>query len=80
MAINVGGQAFPSAEHNHDGSHYIDREGMSLRDFAEIHFAAAWAIALGSQNLSDSREARTAEANRLGRIQADEFISMRETK
>ncbi len=54
--------------------------GMSIRDYAEIHFASAWAIALGTSPMADSRESRTAEANWLGRIQADEFIAAREAK
>ena len=73
MAVNNGGPAFPVQSAAEWQAH-----GMTLRDYAEIHFASAWAIALGTSDMADSRESRTAEANRLGRIQADEFIAARD--
>jgi hypothetical protein len=33
MTTEYSGPAFPSVEHNDDGSHFMDWRGMSIRDY-----------------------------------------------
>ena len=74
MSKNDGGPAFPPV---HDPDSHPS--GMTLRDYAAIKFAAAWASALserrGEQGYSDV--AAVHEALRLGTLQADHFIAER---
>jgi hypothetical protein len=63
-----------------DGIERFDIEpsgGMTLHDYAAIRFAAAWTVALGSKEMSENHREQAWEANRLGRMQADDFMVQR---
>jgi hypothetical protein len=53
-------------------------EGMTLRDYAAIQFAAAWAVALGSKEMNEPYDSRAMEAMRLGDLQADAMLKARQ--
>ncbi len=46
---------------------------MSLRDYASIHFTAAWIVALSKEGTSS--ETVAAEAERLGQEQAENLVA-----
>lgn len=75
MTKETGGPAFPGL-HPSKECHYNDA-GMTLRDYAAIKFAAAWVTVLGSEGLRETRDQRAAECNRLGMVQADDFMESR---
>jgi hypothetical protein len=72
--IDDGGPAFPVAEDHKVASDILWTQGMSLRAYAAVRFAAAWAGALGVGEMLETREHRAEEAVRLGVIQADVLL------
>lgn len=80
---DTGGAAFPrtlpTGEFPPDDCLRIVEQhaGMTLRDYAAIKFAAAWVSVLGAEDMRESRDDRTAECNRLGLLQADDFMESR---
>jgi hypothetical protein len=78
MSRTDGGPAFPAELPN--GDRY---SGMTLLEYAEIHFTAAWIQALGGKVFEEAqasgRPEDTAEfigvVTRLGRAQADSMLN-----
>lgn len=75
MSATTGGPAFPTVDQNREADY--GTIGMTLHDYAAIRFSAAWTIALGSKEMSESHREQAWEANHLGRLQADDFIAQR---
>lgn len=71
--------AFPDRcgkELQRDGGYRaVERPGMSLRDYASIHFTAAWIVALSKGG--SPTETVAAEAERLGQEQAENLVASR---
>lgn len=81
MSANDGGPAFPvSIDSVRGGADWLC--GMTLRDYAEIAFTAAWIAALGQRHGQEGYSDISAadEAQRLGRYQADAMIADRAPK
>lgn len=79
MSKNDGGPAFPLPLETATAAAASFR-GMTLRDYAEVHFTAAWIHALGLRHTEDgySDDAAVSEAWRLGRAQADAMLKERD--
>ena len=83
MSKRDGGSAFPrSGFYSEDGSASSDsttQDGMTLRDYAEVHFTAAWIPLMweryGHQDNGDLITEH--EAQQHGRSQADAMIEAR---
>lgn len=56
----------------------FNMNGMTLRDYATIKFAAAWTAALAPLPMGETREQLAVEAVRLGSLQADAMLKARE--
>jgi hypothetical protein len=73
-----GGPAYPVTPTDKSGQIGPTCMGMSYRDYAIVHLAAAWVQTLGARHPSYSDNTILAEANDLARIQADALIELRE--
>ena len=81
MSIKDGGPAFPQTRDSWYSLGVRDDprpvpDGMSLRDYAAIKFAAAWLPVICRGGRTDIEDIR--EANRLGLLQADAWLAERE--
>ena len=81
MPKNDGGPAYPTTmEYNEALAKWqsvTDSDGMSLRDYAAVHYTAAWIVSLG-RGLNLSEETIAELAHDKGQIQADAMIAARE--
>lgn len=75
--VGDGGPAFP-CEWDYINSNRAVANGMTLRDYAAIKFAAAWVPVLGLTTMPETREQRADEAVRLGLLQADAMLKARQ--
>lgn len=80
MKINDGGPAFPTPHRPLNWE--SGAEGMSLRDWMAVKFAAAWVRSISTRRHEHgyTDEGVLQEANRLGLIQADAMLQQREAQ
>lgn len=76
MDRNDGGPAFPL---HHVTPRVASTDGMTLRDYATIKFAAAWVVALAARRSEPGYydDGAAGEAMRLGTAQADAMLAER---
>lgn len=78
--INDGGPAFPETRYDERTRQEVQWTGMSLRDWYAGQFAAAWVAVLAQRRNENgyTDEGAVFEANRLGIMQADHMLKVRE--
>lgn len=80
-AINDGGPAFPIPDLTYpNGQIQYGTPGMSLRDYAVIHFTSAWITSLSTRREEKgyTDEGAAHEAGQLAELQADAMLLARE--
>ena len=72
-----GGPAYPGQPRGPEGE-FVDalQPGMTLRDYAEIHFTAAWLVVLGEKSETSATEVHN-NAQKWGKIQATAMLKAR---